>query len=295
MLDIVSLIGQDLTLIRQSSNLYTTQEHDSLKIWVATNSWYHFSRQIGGGPKEWLKYYRSFDDYEAVEYIEANQFSDGNVTALFRNLWNNADIDSGIETRQLHGLKEYHPYIASRNVSETTAKRYNLEIINNSIALPMYNFKGERIGVVLRSTETDDKKQKYRKLFKEKAPLLWPITDWMGIRPGSKVFIFEGAWSAMRFWQVIQDPAYTFLCLFGVATNSELLSYLNGLQNVTFVLDNDDTGRDMGSRLMYLNNSWKLKLPKTYPDEMTDDQIRKFINHCERNTIRCTAFPYTSR
>lgn len=281
MLDIVSLIGQDLTLIRQSNNLYTTQEHDSIKIWVSTNTWYHFSRQIGGGPKEWLKYWRSFDDYEAIEYIDSNQFNDGNVVALFRNLWNNATTDSGIEVRQLYGIKEYHPYIASRNVSETTAKRYNLEIINNSIALPMYNFKGERIGVVLRSVETNDKKQKYRKIFKEKAPLLWPISDWIGTTPDDKVFIFEGAWSTMRFWQTIQEPSYKFLCLFGVATNSELLSYLNGLQNVTFVLDNDETGKEMGSRLHYLNSNWKLKLPSVYPDEMTDEQIRKFIKYCE--------------
>lgn len=282
MLDVVEVIGQDLTLIRQSNNIYTTQEHDSLKIFVTTNSWYWFSRRVGGDAKFWLKYYREYDEYEYNDYLESHQYNTPNVEALFRNLWNNASIDSGIELRQLYGLREYHPYIANRNVSEATANRFNLEIINNNIALPMYNFKDERIGVVLRSTETNDKKLKYRKIFREKAPLLWPMKDWKRVTPDSKVYIFEGAWSVMRFWQTIQDDNYIFLCLFGVATNQELLSYLNGLQNVTFVLDNDDTGKEMGKRLYYLNSDWKLKLPKTYPDEMTDEQIIKFVEYCNR-------------
>jgi len=52
--DIVSVIGRFFT-IKRRGRLYTTVEHDSLIIWPDTNSWYWYSRGIGGGVRAWYR------------------------------------------------------------------------------------------------------------------------------------------------------------------------------------------------------------------------------------------------
>jgi len=286
---ILDLIGSDLTLVRLSNTVYTTVEHDSIRIWPDTNSYYRFSQGQGGGPLHWLITWRGLSFEEAKLFLEDYPEELDPLKKLDILSSSSKDLGQGLEPHHVYGNRIYHPYIEGRNISEETAKRYSLEVIQDSILIPINDSRG-RCGAIIRNTQKE-KKDKYRKYFLREAPLLWPYDDWQNAKSSDTVFVFEGAWSVMRFYQVLHDKGnYVFLALLGAVADYKLISYLNGL-NVIFVLDNDDAGKGMGQKLyQFEQKKWSMFMPNVYPDEMTDEQIVKFIEKVEssvKNKILC--------
>ncbi len=65
---VLDLIGQTFTIIGHGSVL-TTVEHDSLKIWKETNSWYWFSKGMGGDVLDWYQHIHRCDLATAIEHL----------------------------------------------------------------------------------------------------------------------------------------------------------------------------------------------------------------------------------
>lgn len=72
-LDIVEVVAASgLTVIKVGAN-WSTREHDSLMLWPQTHSWYWFSRGVGGGVIDWVKYVQHCEFTEACEYLQRKQ------------------------------------------------------------------------------------------------------------------------------------------------------------------------------------------------------------------------------
>lgn len=275
-LSIIQVISEDLTVVKQNNEIFTTVQHDSLKIWANKNNFYWYSRQIFGDIETWLRYYRGYNDQQVSDYLEGYS-TDNQFVNFIGNLSPETHDDIGLELHHLYGKKEYHPYIASRNVNEETARYFGLESTKNNIIFPFYDFNGQRIGSIFRNVHTNDKTLKYRKLFLKTPPLLWPIKHWQSLQTDDYVFIMEGAWGVMLATQWVKNPRLKCMCMFGVSTPETLLTYLNGLINVWFVGDRDKTGEEMMKRVKKINPNWKRVIPSIYIDEMNEEQMKKFF------------------
>jgi len=64
--DLVSRSGFTVT---GHGRVLTTEEHDSLKIWLDTNTWYWYRRGIGGDVYDWMQYIDGLTFPEAVERL----------------------------------------------------------------------------------------------------------------------------------------------------------------------------------------------------------------------------------
>lgn len=67
-LRIEAVIGESFTVIGRG-RILTTEEHDSLKIWTESQSWYWFSRGIGGDLFDWYEYQHTCDFRTALEML----------------------------------------------------------------------------------------------------------------------------------------------------------------------------------------------------------------------------------
>lgn len=67
---IADLIAETFTLAGRGRVL-TTAEHDSLKIWTDTNTWYWFSQATGGDVLDWVQHLHRCDLAAAIEILTA--------------------------------------------------------------------------------------------------------------------------------------------------------------------------------------------------------------------------------
>lgn len=275
MIDIVDLIGQSYTIVDHSSNTKSTLEHDSLVIWPESNSYHWFSRGIGGGPYHWLKYEIGMPEKEIEDYLE-----ESSIFTVYQQ-------EQTFAKSFPLGHKRYHKYIASRNITEQTATFFGLEVWNENILIPLYNLKNQRCGSMIRDIHTNAQHLKYRKIISSEPTNLWPY-EFLKKRFDVPVFIFEGAWSVMRWYQVVGESIVP-LALLGTNANNDTMELLNNVDNVTFIIDNDiksNAGDNVYNKIIKNPNfkytsGWQFIRPEIYPDEMSDKQIRwllRFIN-----------------
>lgn len=270
MTNIIDVIGEDLSVYRMANGLYTTKEHDSLIIWESSQTFTWFSRQIYyGNIAKWLEIYRNYTPEEVKDAV-IDLPSEVNLSEIHHY--------ESIDMRQLlcPKLSENNEYLQSRNITDITAKQFGLEESQDYIVIPIEDYNGERAGIICRYMYSDNKKEKYRKLFVKAIPPLWPIKHWRTLTPDKIVLVFEGAWSTMRFTQVLKFDDMVCFSLLGAQFNHDIINMLNGIKTVIFILDNDDTGQRLGEKVKELCPSWYCIKPSTYPDEMTDTQIIKF-------------------
>ena len=64
--NILDIIGSVLTLIQINDNVWSSKEWDSLRIWVDTQSWYRFSRGVGGDAEAFIRYYNH--EYDETDF-----------------------------------------------------------------------------------------------------------------------------------------------------------------------------------------------------------------------------------
>lgn len=270
-IDIVQLIGQTFTIVGHSDNTKSTLEHDSLIIWPDTNTYFWYTKQAGGGPYQWLKYvlHVPFADME------------GFVSELATFIPKVADSEFAV--RYPIGRVVYNEYMKSRNITEATALRFKLEQWGTNTIIPMYNKRGYRAGSLVRRPDTNLQYLKYRKYQSEQLGNLWPYHEYKYVFD-KPVFVFEGAWSAMRWWQV-SGGKIAALALIGTNANTDTLTLLDEIENVRFVLDNDPESkagegvyeRVVKNRLYDKHLGWKFIMPEEYPDEMSDRTITRLL------------------
>lgn len=70
--DLAALVGQSFTLAgREGGRTRSTVEHDSLVIWVESQTWRWFSRDVGGDCLDWYQYVHGCDLGTAIEALAA--------------------------------------------------------------------------------------------------------------------------------------------------------------------------------------------------------------------------------
>lgn len=276
-ISIVDLVGMDYRLKQHTQNTLTTVEHDSLIIWPETNSFTWFSRNVSGGPYVWMRYILELSEVEIDDYLDGVDI--GLLTL--------SKYATEFEVRFPIGTKEYCEYFEKRNINRETALHYGLEVYRNDVIIPLYDSFGKRCGSLLRKTDTNDLSKKYRKIIADTPCDLWPYKSLM-LRYDKKVLVFEGAWSVMRWHQVLGDEIIP-LALIGTNIGDRVTSILNGA-DVTFVLDNDEKSKAglnvykrIKSQLGYKHQKWNFLLPPKYPDEMSDDEIKIIMNEIRKN------------
>ena len=264
-MSILELVSEDFTIIQVSNNIYTTKEHDSLRIWVSTNSFYWYSQNFGGGPRVWLQRVRQYGD-EQIEELLQEEVQPIKLKRKFAQLF---------ETRQFYGITKYVPYFKERGITPETMCKYHLEydVANNRIIIPIINRFNKRIGAIIRNIHSE-KTNRYKIYVNGPKPAIWPEQNINEVNASSKIILFEGAWSVMRWQQVIQEPNVFFFCVLGAYPSKLIAEYFNGIQ-INVVLDNDQAGIKLKDHLSLIKKDCKFYLPKKYPDEMPGSEIKK--------------------
>lgn len=263
---ILDIIGSEFTIIPEGAH-YTTLEHDSLKIWPERDRFMWFSQQFGGDSMTWLTQHTGLDAKTASQEL------DNFLAQLF------LESEPNVVPYYPIGSRKYCSYFEKRNITPETAENFELEVTNEGVIVPLYNILGKRCGSLLRREHTDINYLKYRKLYAEEPSPLWPYSH---LKDRSKpLFIFEGAWSVMRWTQVC--PNINALALIGTYVDKQVLGLLNRRSPI-LILDNDTSGAGDIVKQQFDHyfpglDSFKFN---TYPDEMDDEQIRRRVNYAIR-------------
>lgn len=282
-MDIVSLAEQYFTLKQKSDGVYeiVSQDgkYDSVVLWRDTNTYFRFSNRTGGGPREFLKYIIGVPDDQLPE----QKVSLG-LSRLVKSGYQ--AHDTGLSLQDVIGEPGYNNYIASRNISEATARFYRLEIKGEDIYFPLYDYNGKRIGSQVRHAHIKEKSERYRTYMvgNKKKPSAWPLTHLLTLQPESVIVLVEGAWSVMRIHQVCHDtfPNLVPLATLGTKIDENLLFMLNGFKIVS-ILDNDTGG---GKVFQQITGRVQSYLPintngSPYPDELNDTELLNLVKFIE--------------
>jgi hypothetical protein len=263
---IIDVISQYFA-IKHHGALLSTKEHDSLIIFPATNSFCWFSEGIAGNYITFLS--------EIVGLSQEDIISEwGEYTA---DPFADYISDKELEIHPLDYLGEPatdNSYLINKRLlTNDTIAYYGLEQTYRKIHIPIHNKAGKRIGSQIRY---ENRVPKYKTIVSELKPPIWPMRALRDAHRYKYCFVFEGAFSVMRWHQVINSTPYLLLPLatMGVLRNRRhLLSILSllGRKDILFVLDNDEKGKNAIALLDQSNI--KYIVPSQYPDEMTDDEI----------------------
>jgi hypothetical protein len=265
-LDVLDVIGKDFKLKKISNGLYTTVEHDSLRIWPNTNSWYWFKNNAGGDAVYWLKYYKHLSQAEIIDTYEIYETKQDPFKILLLDQYN---IIEDIDISLLYGKKVYSDYIKNRGISYETFQKYDLEMINNYYALiPIKDRNGKRIGALHRKLDDKISGARYKKYVNNRNLHIFNYEKLKNKTKYDIILLMEGAWSVMRFDQVLGEKV-TCVATLSNHIDDRIFETLNGLDNVFIILDNDEAGKSLIKK--YPDK--KFILPSIYPDELNDEQI----------------------
>lgn len=74
-ISIADLVERSGLHVEGHGNVLTTAEHDSLRLWIDTNSWFWYSRGVGGDIIDWIEYNENVDYKQAVDILSTGRFS----------------------------------------------------------------------------------------------------------------------------------------------------------------------------------------------------------------------------
>lgn len=262
--NLLDLVGKELTLIQLSETLYTTKEWDSLRIWTDTNSWYRFSRGIGGDSISWIKYFYSDKEFNINDFQQY----------LINKSVTKEEIIKIYDAHALYGNKTYHEYLVKRKISFETFQKFNLEVNDNSILIPLTDLSGKRIGVQARNIVSTDPKNRYLFYLMQDKPALFPLTELKHIK--HTVILCEGTFSVMRYTQVINDDNYKIFSCLGNNPSPLLPELLNRINNIICIYDPDDGGKSFKKKLSKLLPNAQMLCPNVKLDDMTDKELLWF-------------------
>ena len=276
----------------------TGSDFDSVVIWEETNSYYRFSTRKSGGPREFLKYIVGLEDDEIREILGNEEYeSDSLLSFMLRENNRKKKNDTGYSTQDVVGTKGYNEYIASRNVSRETAEKYNFEIKDGNVYIPLYDIDGRRTGSIIRNTHTTRKDQRYttHMIGNYEKPHMWPYSHLHQADTDTIIILVEGAWSVARISQVIGDKAINTLPMatLGTRLTEEMYKYLYEYPIIA-IIDDDQGGehvieqltdwRDRGMNVEFYVPKGKDSSIPLYVDDMNDDELKNLFNNINQVT-----------
>lgn len=281
-IDIVAMLQGQGEKLKKQGRVYRWMRYDSTVI--DRNRWYRHSREIGGGPIQFMQHFYGMDFVEAVKYLlngeEGAEFVQASRTPepklpftppkLSKNM--HRTFAYLIKTRKIDADIVQH-FVNEKKILET-------EEYHNT-AFCGYDEKGEMKQMHLRSTLPGDRffldidgsdKQYY----------------FRHIGTNSDVYVFEAPIDMLSYITMNKEnwQESSYVCLGGVAIDAlkNVLSTNEQISKVYMCVDRDDAGdktvKRIGNELNEMGYEWERILPenKDWNEDLTagSEQTKNF-------------------
>ena len=263
-IDIVAMLQGQGEKLKKQGKVYRWQRYDSTVI--DRNRWYRHSREIGGGPIQFMQHFYGMDFVEAVKYLldgeEGAEFVQASRTPepklpftppkLSKNM--HRTFAYLIKTRKIDADIVQH-FVNEKKIFET--EEYH------NVAFCGYDEKGEMKQMHLRSTlpgnrffmdiDGSDKQYYFRH-----------------IGTNNDVYVFEAPIDMLSYITMNKEnwQESSYVCLGGVAIDAlkNVLSTNEQISKVYMCVDRDDAGdktvKRIGDELNEMGYEWERILPK---------------------------------
>ena len=263
-IDIVAMLQGQGEKLKKQGKVYRWQRYDSTVI--DRNRWYRHSREIGGGPIQFMQHFYGMDFVEAVKYLldgeEGAEFVQASRTPepklpftppkLSKNM--HRTFAYLIKTRKIDADIVQH-FVSEKKIFET-------EEYHNA-AFCGYDEKGEMKQMHLRSTlpgnrffmdiDGSDKQYYFRH-----------------IGTNSDVYVFEAPIDMLSYITMNKEnwQESSYVCLGGVAIDAlkNILSTNEQISKVYMCVDRDDAGdktvKRIGDELNEMGYEWERVFPE---------------------------------
>lgn len=192
-------------------------------------------------------------------------------------------IDDGkpVKETEYKHFKHYHPYFATRGISEAVANAFDLgyDEFHDSVVLPLFDKSGRCIMLIKRSVKdhvymNTSGASKTSSLFG--IHMVYRKLDKLVNTP--YIFVVEGAFDALRMWQ----NGFPAVGILQAAISETQLNLLRKLpfQKIVIATDNDEAGRrvakQLADKLKDTKEVYMLAYPqgRKDPGEMTDAELK---------------------
>ena len=272
-IDIVAMLQRQGEKLKKQGRVYRWMRYDSTVI--DRNRWYRHSREVGGGPIQFMQHFYGMDFVEAVKYLldgeEGAEFVQASRTPepklpftppkLSKNM--HRTFAYLIKTRKIDADIVQH-FVNEKKILET-------EEYHNT-AFCGYDEKGEMKQMHLRSTlpgnrffmdiDGSDKQYYFRH-----------------IGTNSDVYVFEAPIDMLSYITMNKEnwQESSYVCLGGVAIDAlkNILSTNEQISKVYMCVDRDDAGdktvKRIGDELNEMGYEWERILPenKDWNEDLT--------------------------
>ena len=272
-IDIVAMLQRQGEKLKKQGRVYRWMRYDSTVI--DRNRWYRHSREIGGGPIQFMQHFYGMDFVEAVKYLldgeEGAEFVQASRTPepklpftppkLSKNM--HRTFAYLIKTRKIDADIVQH-FVNEKKILETEE--------HHNTAFCGYDEKGEMKQMHLRSTlpgnrffmdiDGSDKQYYFRH-----------------IGTNSDVYVFEAPIDMLSYITMNKEnwQESSYVCLGGVAIDAlkNVLSTNEQISKVYMCVDRDDAGdktvKRIGDELNEMGYEWERILPenKDWNEDLT--------------------------
>lgn len=273
-IDIVAMLQGQGEKLKKQGRVYRWMRYDSTVI--DRNRWYRHSREIGGGPIQFMQHFYGMDFVEAVKYL-----LDGEEGAEFVQASRNPEPKLPFTppklSKNMHRTFAY--LIKTRKIDADIVQHFvnekkilETEEYHNT-AFCGYDEKGEMKQMHLRSTlpgnrffldiDGSDKKYYFRH-----------------IGTNSDVYVFEAPIDMLSYITMNKEnwQESSYVCLGGVAIDAlkNILSTNEQISKVYMCVDRDDAGdktvKRIGDELNEMGYEWERILPenKDWNEDLTE-------------------------
>ena len=263
-IDIVAMLQGQGEKLKKQGRVYRWMRYDSTVI--DRNRWYRHSREIGGGPIQFMQHFYGMDFVEAVKYLlggeEGAEFVQASRTPEPKQPFVPPQLSKNmhrtfaylIKTRKIDADIVQH-FVSEKKIFET--EEYH------NVAFCGYDEKGEMKQMHLRSTlpgnrffmdiDGSDKQYYFRHI---------------GIN--NDVYVFEAPIDMLSYITMNKEnwQESSYVCLGGVAIDAlkNILSTNEQISKVYMCVDRDDAGdktvKRIGDELNEMGYEWERILPK---------------------------------
>lgn len=263
-IDIVSMLQNQGEKLKREGVVHRWMRYDSTVI--SGNRWYRHSRQIGGGPIQFMQHFYDMNFVESVKYLlngeEGALFTQAEQKSYEKPVFEIPKFSKNmhrtfaylIKTRKIDADIVQH-FVDEKKIKET------LEFHN--VAFCGYDEQGEMKQLHLRSTVPDSRffcdvggsdKQYY---FRHEGK-------------GSDVYVFEAPIDMLSYITMHKDnwQEQSYVCLGGVAIDAlnNIMKNNDNIQMVHMCVDKDDAGdktvKRIGTELTENGIEWDRILPE---------------------------------
>lgn len=272
-IDIVAMLQGQGEKLKKQGRVYRWMRYDSTVI--DRNRWYRHSREIGGGPIQFMQHFYGMDFVEAVKYL-----LDGEEGAEFVQASRNPEPKLPFTppklSKNMHRTFAY--LIKTRKIDADIVQHFVNEkkILEtegyHNVAFCGYDEKGEMKQMHLRSTlpgnrffmdiDGSDKQYYFRH-----------------IGTNSDVYVFEAPIDMLSYITMNKEnwQESSYVCLGGVAIDAlkNILSTNEQISKVYMCVDRDDAGdktvKRIGDELNEMGYEWERILPenKDWNEDLT--------------------------